>query len=235
MTMTVAAADEGAGGPPRTVPATAATGSVEEATAARREQILEAASRALAAVGFEKITTRRIAQEAGVNIATLHYHFGTKEALLAHALQHALYQAEGVLRRAMAEAEDTPAAALTAGFDALWQIARDRPGVLRYDLVLRGLRDPAARAEVGTVYATYRRLVEELAERRLAAGGALAPGVTPGALAHYVVAAVDGVLLQHLVLRDDEAARASLDMIREHALALLSGSAGPTQKETRDG
>nr|CAA9222890.1 hypothetical protein AVDCRST_MAG63-587 [uncultured Armatimonadetes bacterium] len=195
----------------------------------RREQILEAAAVALAEVGFENITTRRIAQKAGVNVATLHYHFGTKEALLAEAVRHALSRAVGVLRPAMAGAA-TPAEALAAGIDTAWVLAQERPGILRYHLAVRSFQDPEAKRQAAGIYAAYRRLVEEVAERHLAEGGALAPGVTPAGLAHYVVTAVDGILLQHLVTADEGAARSSLDILRRHALSLLQSGPAPAEE-----
>ena len=50
-------------------------------------RILEAAARVYAETGFRGTTTRRVAQEAGVNEVTLFRHFGTKEALVKAALQ----------------------------------------------------------------------------------------------------------------------------------------------------
>ena len=46
-----------------------------------RRDILRAAERAFAASGYSGATTRQIAGDAGVNVATLHYHFGGKEGL----------------------------------------------------------------------------------------------------------------------------------------------------------
>ncbi len=193
--------------------------------AERREQILEAASVALARVGYEKITTRLIAQEANVNIATLHYHFGSKEALLAEAVRYALYRAERILRGVM-EAASTPAGALAAASQAIWDIAKQRPGILRYDLVLRAVRDEEARKQASALYAAYRRLIEEVVERHLAGGGALAPGITTRMLGHYVVSAADGILIQHLVTGDDDAAKSSLDLVRRHVLSLMGAGEG---------
>ena len=192
----------------------------------RRERILEAAAEVLAEDGFERITTRRIAQAAGVNVATLHYHFGGKEALLAAAMQHALYRTEGILREAM-RAAASPKEALELAFDAVWRIITERPGVLRYDLVLRALRDPAARRTANEVYAAYRRLVEDLVEQHVAGGGALTDGMTPPRIGHYAVAAVDGILLQYLVSEDHVAARDSLDLVRRHTLSFLIPAAPP--------
>lgn len=52
-----------------------------------RERILAAAARVYAEAGFRGTTTRRVAQEAGVNEITLFRHFGTKEALVKEALK----------------------------------------------------------------------------------------------------------------------------------------------------
>jgi AcrR family transcriptional regulator len=51
-----------------------------------RDQLLDAAVRVFAAVGYRGATTRRIAFEAGVNEITLFRHFGSKDALIREAL-----------------------------------------------------------------------------------------------------------------------------------------------------
>ena len=51
---------------------------------------------------------------------------------------------------------------------------------------------------------------------------------TAAAIAHYVVAAVDGILLQHLVTGDEAAARNNLEMLLAHAMSLLGPAATPT-------
>ena len=52
-----------------------------------RVKILEAAARVYAAKGYRGATTRRIAQDAGVNEVTLFRHFGSKAALIDEALR----------------------------------------------------------------------------------------------------------------------------------------------------
>ena len=66
--------------------------------------LLDAAERLLIEVGYAGITTRRVAEEAGVNHGLVHYYFGSIEQLLVRALerftqrlverQRALYAAE---------------------------------------------------------------------------------------------------------------------------------------------
>mgnify|MGYP003765152215 CR=1 FL=1 len=61
-----------------------------------RSRILLAALRAFSTRGFEATTLREITQSAGVNIAAIHYHFGSKEELIK-AVVHAV--AEPINRR----------------------------------------------------------------------------------------------------------------------------------------
>jgi AcrR family transcriptional regulator len=51
------------------------------------EALLDAAERLLVEVGHAGITTRRIAEEAGVNHGLVHYYFGSNESLLVRALE----------------------------------------------------------------------------------------------------------------------------------------------------
>src|SRR5688500_17713864 len=52
-----------------------------------RDKILEAAARVYSQHGFRGATTRRIADEAGVNEITVFRHFGSKETLIKEAIQ----------------------------------------------------------------------------------------------------------------------------------------------------
>jgi len=51
-----------------------------------KERILDAAERLFAAHGFAGTSLRAVTKEAGVNLAAVHYHFGTKEDLLRAVL-----------------------------------------------------------------------------------------------------------------------------------------------------
>ena len=55
--------------------------------AAAEEALLDAAERLLVDVGYAGITTRRLADEAGVNHGLVHYYFGSNENLLVQALE----------------------------------------------------------------------------------------------------------------------------------------------------
>lgn len=55
-----------------------------------REDLLAGAKRCLLEKGYVRTTARDIAQAAGVSLAAIGYHFGTKEVLLDEALTQAL-------------------------------------------------------------------------------------------------------------------------------------------------
>jgi AcrR family transcriptional regulator len=55
--------------------------------AAAEEALLDAAERLLVDVGYAGITTRRLAEEAGINHGLVHYYFGSNENLLVQALE----------------------------------------------------------------------------------------------------------------------------------------------------
>jgi AcrR family transcriptional regulator len=57
------------------------------ARSAAEEALLDAAERLLVDVGYAGITTRRLAEEAGVNNGLVHYYFGSNENLLVRALE----------------------------------------------------------------------------------------------------------------------------------------------------
>ena len=58
-----------------------------------RDQLLDAAARVYAEVGYRGATTRRIAVQAGVNEITLFRHFGSKDALIRAAITRAGHSA----------------------------------------------------------------------------------------------------------------------------------------------
>jgi AcrR family transcriptional regulator len=58
-----------------------------QARATAEEALLDAAERLLVDVGYAGITTRRLAEAAGVNHGLVHYYFGSNENLLVRALE----------------------------------------------------------------------------------------------------------------------------------------------------
>src|SRR5271154_1350167 len=59
----------------------------KRASAATRSAILTAARQRLLADGFARLSTRAVADAAGVPLSQLHYHFGSKQQLILDLLE----------------------------------------------------------------------------------------------------------------------------------------------------
>lgn len=87
-----------------------------------REQLLQAALKVYSTSGIRGATTKRIAQEAGVNEVTLFRQFGSKDALLQEALAQ---KAQAIFESNLPARPDDPVAELLAfaraHYRALWE------------------------------------------------------------------------------------------------------------------
>jgi AcrR family transcriptional regulator len=168
-----------------------------------RERILEAACDVIAEHGIDDVRIARIATLAGVSPPLVHYHFATREALLAEALEHS-FELLGDLRTTSAEEEDWSAARRLG-----WMVDQSLPfpgmGDREWRLWLELWGQAARRAELRPVaarlYARYDAWIAEAVEDGIAAGEFSARD--PRAVVQRLVAAIDGVGLRVLV--DDPA------------------------------
>jgi AcrR family transcriptional regulator len=74
-----------------------------------RDRILDVAERMFAEYGFELTSLRALTTEAGVNLAAVHYHFGSKERLLEAVLMR-LVAPVNAMRLSMLDALEADAA-----------------------------------------------------------------------------------------------------------------------------
>jgi AcrR family transcriptional regulator len=77
------------------------------ARSAAEDTLLDAAERLLVDVGYAGITTRRLAEEAGVNNGLVHYYFGSIENVMVRALER-FTERQIARQRAMYAAADVP-------------------------------------------------------------------------------------------------------------------------------
>ncbi len=192
-----------------------------------RDSLLEAARSCLVRDGFERITTRRIAEAAGVNIATLHYYFGSKEALLDETMRFALDEVVQRIDKAVSAAQ-TLADALELGLAAYWEFVRDLPGVLRFDLAVRGFRDPVARQQSAWLLTELHRLTVEMLRGFAPADPDQCPTGLFEPIAHFLVASLDGITLHYLMTRDAAVAVRNMELLRRQVLVLYRESNAET-------
>src|SRR6266702_941729 len=88
----------------------------------RRGALVRAAYNQIAERGFEGLRTREVASEVGVNIATLHYYFATKEKLIEGVVEHAMNRFRSTL-----EPHGTSADQLRNYLRAVRRLVQDEP------------------------------------------------------------------------------------------------------------
>lgn len=152
-----------------------------------RTRLLGAAAELIAERGWAAVSTRMLAERAGVAAGLVHYHFASLQALLTEAALGVLREAAGALAPLLDRAE-TPADAVALLMAALDDYTGTDPvSTVFAETYLAATRDPGLRDAVAGVVADFRdRLASWLRTR-----GVAAPRDTAAVLA----AAVDGVLL----------------------------------------
>jgi AcrR family transcriptional regulator len=167
----------------------------------RRRQIVETAFQMVAEKGFEGLRTRDVAERAGINSATLHHYFPTKDALVEGVAAH--LEAQYMKGRAPRPAtdEDAPPAlrALRQEFADVAFFWREHPTTwaVSREFMLRAPRDEAVANLVTRLNERWCADVERiLAEGRDAA--VFRAGLDPAAAALAVVGALWGsIVLTH--------------------------------------
>ncbi|GAA4991372.1 TetR/AcrR family transcriptional regulator [Kitasatospora paranensis] len=143
-----------------------------------RERIFAAATRLFAAHGHDGTTTRQIAAEAGLNLATVNYHVGGKTELYREVMRRAHEAEQAALTGALAEFRSTAATSPTAAVAGLLDRYLDFCIAQPHVPSLWMRRWLADAAEVSELEATYARpLIESVRE---AVAAALSPAEPSG-------------------------------------------------------
>lgn len=110
----------------------------------RRQQLVLIATDQIAAKGFEGLRFQEVAKRAGINNATLYYHFPTKEKLIQGVVSHLTEELKKT-RRHPSDVAMTARQELSLEFRDLRDLLLEQPRlfIVLMELSLRGLRDPA--------------------------------------------------------------------------------------------
>jgi AcrR family transcriptional regulator len=113
----------------------------------RRRSLILAAYELIAEKGFEHLRTRDVAARAGVNIATLHYYFASKEDLIPGVMDHLLHEFRTSPATPSTVDITTPLEQVRAMFLSTYNRFQAKPGLFTVlsELVLRSLRDASLR------------------------------------------------------------------------------------------
>jgi TetR/AcrR family transcriptional regulator, regulator of biofilm formation and stress response len=174
-----------------------------------REALCRALIRVAARDGFDGVTFRSVAAEAGVTHGLASYHFGTREAMIHEALTWAT-------RNAISDAGLAQTATNLDDFAAdLPDLMSRRPedAIFQFQLAIEAFRREELLDDVRESYDGYIDAVRQSLVRF-----GLPDDVV---LASVVFAMVDGLNLQHLIYGDTRRTRRSVRVIREllHGLA----------------
>ena len=169
-------------------------------TPARRDAtdaILDAAERLLVDTGYATITTRRLAERAGVNHGLVHYYFGSMDEVLLRTLdrftdrlierQRAMYGAPGPFvdkwRQAMRFLDED----LESGYQKIW-----------LELQAMSWNKPTSRARLQHVHHEWMDVVVPAFEAGLAELGVDTERFPVRAIASLVVTFNQGIMLERL-------------------------------------
>ncbi len=161
--------------------------------------IVDAAMRVLARQGYARTSLMDIASEVGMSKGAVHYHFPTKEALMAQVLQTACDMVATRTRQAWT-AGDNPIDALRSSLRELWRARAELSDEAKVvaDLLAQSLHDHSLRPPLAEYYRFASAQVEAHLREHLDALG-LKAKVDPAKVPRLLHAMLDGLLLQNIV------------------------------------
>ncbi|RKN07425.1 TetR/AcrR family transcriptional regulator [Streptomyces radicis] len=164
-----------------------------------REDLLVGAKRCLYEKGYARTTARDIVEASGANLASIGYHYGTKEALLNAAIMEALEEWAQELKGALADAGDLPDDPIVR-FEQAWTrvielFERHRPvWAAQFDAISQLDHVPEVR--------TFFVEAQQQAQKGLVGlllGGAELPPRTEIAVGQFYHALLSGVMTQWII------------------------------------
>ncbi|MGO4587680.1 TetR/AcrR family transcriptional regulator [Paenarthrobacter sp. 2TAF44] len=175
-----------------------------------KDALLRAVVVVVSEKGLRGLTFRSVAECAGVNNSLVAHHFGTRDALIAAALEWASERSISASR--LREA-------VTAGqsfTDSLLDLLLEDPElqIFQYEMILESRRRPELRAGVLALYESY---IEALTEGLDASGASYNSRV----VARMLFATLDGLVLQYLSGVERQLIQASLEEV--HGVLLRQG------------
>src|SRR3954453_22909109 len=125
-----------------------------------RDALLDAAKRLLREQGYARITARDLVAASGTNLASIGYHFGSKDALLNEAIGESFNEwNEHLLQAAMVDADAQPLERLMTSWRAmLGDFEAARPIFVAFlEALAQAERSPDLRAQLAGQYEVMRR------------------------------------------------------------------------------
>ncbi len=128
-----------------------------------RRLILEAVVSCIEKYGIDKVTTRKIAEEAGTNIASINYYFRSKDELLEETLSMTINHMMEDVFAAIDDPEQSFEAAMTNVLFYLLDGSRQFPGISRAHLYRAVIQNERESISSQAMIKVYDRLVKRAA------------------------------------------------------------------------
>ena len=186
-----------------------------------RTALLDAAEQMMVDEGYAAVTSRRVADKAGVNAGLVYYYFGTMDELFLSVFRR---RAEWMLeRQAEALASDQP-------LWSLWDVTHDQANTaLNLEFLALGNHRKAIMAEVGVYSRKFRRLQLDALSGVLEGYG-LDPEIWPPASVILLLSSVSRFLLMEDSY-DLDIGHAETVEIVERFLRQLEGERRPAREQ----
>ena len=171
------------------------------AQTSHRERLLEGAIECLRTKGYAHTTARDIAAAANANLASIGYHFGSKDALLNEAIIRGCEEwTKRLGEAAFAGADDSPLGRMAASWMAMIESFEElRPVMVGFiEAVGQSAWSDELREQIAAHYRTVRETVAEMV--RVSLGDrAEEVGADPKVVASFLIAVCDGLVMQWLL------------------------------------
>jgi AcrR family transcriptional regulator len=175
------------------------------AQASHHDQLLAGAIECLRTKGYSRTTARDIANAANANLASIGYHFGSKEALLNAAITRTFEEWTARLGEAAFAGEDqSPLAQMAASWVAMLDSFEELRPVLvgLVEAVGQSAWSDELRQELAAHYKTVRAQVASMVQTSLGETAEQA-GTDAKVIASFLIAVCDGLVLQWLLDPDE--------------------------------
>lgn len=194
----------------------------------RRAALIDAALRVISRGGVAAASTRMIAAEAGMSLASVHYVFASRDELLREVIALVVEEERAVAGAPLDLAETLDLVSLLrAGVAGYFGLVQQEPGREQgmLELTHYALRRPEMAGIAHDQYARYYALAGDLLDH-VAERAGVRWTVPVDTLARWIVAFTDGLTMQWLAAPDEAAVRSQIDLIAE-AVARLSEPSHP--------
>lgn len=167
-----------------------------------RDRLLDAAIEIAGREGLRAVTYRAVAAKAGVAHGLVRHHFGTREQMLIEAFRRAANQDSDDVKLEAASIEE-----FASGFVATMNATGPRQ-LLQFDETTQAVR---GNLPVDNVRGLYERYIAQVGQTLANVG----VRDEDGSVAGFVFATLDGLVLQHMIFRDDARTERLLAQLRD--------------------